>query len=83
MGSGWTFAELTGDQVALVADVEQALGGDVVVVYRSGAQSWADIERLAAEGLVPDPLDAARLARVQALEDELGAVAVAYRRALD
>ncbi len=83
MASGWTFAELTTDEVALVADTERSLGGDVVVVYRSGAQSWADVERIAAEGLEPDPLDDARLARLRDLETRLGAVAVAYRRALD
>ncbi len=83
MGNGWTFAELTTDEVALVADTERSLGGDVVVVYRSGAQSWADVERIAAEGLEPDPLDESSLSRVHELETRLGAVAVAYRRALD
>jgi hypothetical protein len=83
MGNGWTFADLSTDQVALVAETERSLGADVVMVFRSGASSWADIERIAQEGFAPDPLEPAQLERLQALERQLGAVAVAYRRHLD
>lgn len=83
MGSGWTFADLTNDELALVADAERTLDADVVMVYRSGAQSWADVERIAEEGFAPDPLDPTQLERLQDLERQLGAVAVAYRRRPD
>ena len=80
MGNGWTFADLDPDQVALVAETERTLDTDVVMVYRSGSSSWADIERIAAEGLRPVDLDPAQLASLQGLEQRIGAVAVAYRR---
>lgn len=80
MANGWTFAELDPDQVALVEETERTLATDVVVVYRSGAQSWADIERIAAEGLAPGELDAPSLERLQGMERRIGAVAVAYSR---
>jgi hypothetical protein len=83
MGSGWTFADLTNDQVNLVTEAERSLGADVVMVYRSGASTWADVERIAEEGLAPDPLEPSQLERLQALERQLGAVAVAYRRRPD
>lgn len=80
MGRGWIFADLDSEQVGLVEDVERSLHADAVMVFRSGAESWADVEALAEEGFVPGSLEAAQLEQLQALERRLGAVAVAYTR---
>ncbi len=80
MGSGWTFADLDPDQLALVIETERNLDTDIVMVYRSGSQRWADVERIAAEGLSPVELEATQLERLQGMERQIGAVAVAYKR---
>jgi hypothetical protein len=80
MGNGWTFADLDPDQLALVIETERTLDTDIVMVYRAGAQSWADIERMAEEGLAPVELDPTQLERLQGMERSIGAVAVAYKR---
>jgi hypothetical protein len=81
MGNGWDFADLDPAQLALVVEAERTLETDVVMVFRPGAPSWADVERLADEGLTPVELDESQLECLQGLERQVGGVAVAYRRA--
>lgn len=81
MGNGWDFAELDPAQQAMVEETERSLGTDIVMVFRPGSSTWADVERLAEEGFRPVELDAGQLERLRGLEQRLGAVAVAYRHA--
>lgn len=74
----WSWAELDERQLELVDEAEAELGGDYVLVYRPGPPGV----RLTALGDVePSPLDGPQLDRLRGLEREVGAVAVAYRRA--
>lgn len=74
----WSWAELDEDQLELVDEAERELGADFVLAYRPGPPG---IVPAALGGVEPSPLDAAMIDRLRGLEQELGTVVVAYRRA--
>ena len=74
----WTWARLDRHGLDLLKEAEETLGADVVLVYAEGGPratqtAWA--------GLRPADLDASQLECLQGLEEQVGAVAVAYQRA--
>lgn len=81
MARQWSYADLAPDQLALVTEVEQALDDDVVMVYSPSTWGTVDPDILTAGGLRPDLLASSQLERLRRLEEQVGGVAVAYRRA--
>lgn len=74
----WTWARLDPVGLELVREAERTIGADVVLVYAEGEPS-AD-ERALRE-LRPAPLGESQLECLRGMEQRLGSVAVAYRRA--
>jgi hypothetical protein len=81
MATGWSYAELGPDQLALVAEAERTLDADVVMVYRPSARDTVDPEIVTADGLRPTALEPSQLEVLRGLETRVGGVMVAYRRA--
>jgi hypothetical protein len=79
MADQWTLAELDAEQLRLIDETEHELPGNVVLVFAPTRWGTIDEETLDAEGLHPVELDDAQLARLQAVERQVGGVAVAYR----
>jgi hypothetical protein len=79
MADQWTLAELDAEQLRLIDETEHELPGNVVLVFAPTRWGTVDEETLDAEGLHPVELDDAQLARLQAVERQVGGVAVAYR----
>jgi hypothetical protein len=79
MADQWTLAELDADQLRLIDETEHELPGNVVLVFAPTRWGTVDEDTLDAEGLHPVELDDAQLARLQAVERQVGGVAVAYR----
>jgi hypothetical protein len=75
----WTLADLDADQLRLIDETEHELPGNVVLVFAPTRWGTVDEDTLDAEGLHPVELDDAQLARLQAVERQVGGVAVAYR----
>jgi len=65
-GQVWTLADLTPEQQRLVAEAEKDLGDGILLAFARGTVAPSD--------LTPD-----QLARLQALEKQLGLVLVAVR----
>lgn len=74
----WSWAELDEAQLELVDEAERELGADFVLVYRPGPPGIAPA---VLGGVEPSPLSASMIDRLHGLEQQLGGVAVAYRRA--
>ncbi len=74
----WKWASLDTRGLELVQEAERTIGADVVLVYAEGGPR-ADGRQLA--DLKPAPLNASQLECLQGMEQQLGAVAVAYQRA--
>jgi hypothetical protein len=79
MADQWTLADLDADQLRLIDETEHELPGNVVLVFAPTRWGTVDEDTLDAEGLHPVELDDAQLARLQAVERQVGGVAVAYR----
>ena len=76
----WTLADLEPEQLTLLGETERALEPAVVLVFKPTQWGTVDPERLAAEGLHPVDLDDDQLERLREVEQQVGGVAVAYRR---
>jgi hypothetical protein len=79
MADQWTLADLDADQLRLIDETEHELPGNVVLVFAPTRWGTVDEDTLDAGGLHPVELDDAQLARLQAVERQVGGVAVAYR----
>jgi hypothetical protein len=75
--NGWTWANLSDDQLQLVAEAEQSLGADYLLVYKPGEQSTG-VTRSAGQSLKAAPLTESQLECLHGLEQQLNAVVVAY-----
>ncbi len=73
----WTWAKLDAAHLALVEATEQAIGADFVVVYAAGDPRR---DMPASLPLQPFPLSDAQIEELRSLEQEVGGVAVAYRK---
>ena len=73
----WSWAELDEAKLELVDEAEESLPADYVLVYEPGARGIPAHE---VPGVAPAPLDAEAVQRLQAIEQRLGKVAVAYTR---
>jgi len=75
--SGWTWADLSDDQLRQVSEAEQALGADYLLVYQPSRASRravaARVRRLQAAQLSESQLEC-----LHGLEAQLQAVVVAY-----
>jgi hypothetical protein len=83
MASEWSYATLGPEQLELVELAERTLDTDVVMVYRPSAWGTVDPEVVTADGLRPVELEPTQLECLQGLEQRVGGVMVAYRRATD
>lgn len=79
MATGWTWAALNDDQVALVAQAEDRLDADYLLVYQPVNQA-DEAAGPRADQLHVAPLDPGQLAHLQQLELQLQAVVVAYKQ---
>ena len=77
--TGWNWARLDRDGIALLRETEASLDGDIVLVYRPGEGLPA--EASTREGLAPATLTPDELETLQGVEQRLGVVAVAYKPA--
>jgi hypothetical protein len=75
----WKWANLTEEQLKLVALAEQTLDVDYVLVYQSDT-SVPEPSRGALPGLRPARMNDSQLECLRGLEQQFGAVAVAYER---
>ena len=80
--AGWTFADLEPEQLELVLEAERALDTDIVMAYRPSPYGTVDPDTIA-DGLRPVELEATELEFLQAMEQRVGGVLVAYRREAD
>lgn len=80
--SGWNFADLENDQVALVVEAERTLDTDLVMAYEPSSWGTVDPDTVG-DGLAPAELEASQLECLQGLERMVGGVLVAYRRRVD
>ena len=75
--TGWTWAELSGDQLQIVALAEQTLGADYLLVYRPAASSGRGVVSRV-RSLQAAPLTESQLECLHGLEAQLQAIVVAY-----
>jgi hypothetical protein len=76
--TGWDWARLDRNALALLYETESSLGADIVLAYRQGAPLADPATRA---GLEPAALSESELECLQGVEQKLGVVAVAYQRA--
>lgn len=76
--TGWSWAPLDQNGIALVQEAEQTLGADIVLVYAPGAPTASPGTRA---GLQPATLDESQLECLRGVEEKTGGIAVAYKRA--
>jgi hypothetical protein len=76
--TGWTWADLTDDQLQKVATAEQTLGVDILLVYQPNSQTPIGAGGTQPQGLQAAPLTESQLECLRGLESHIGAVVVAY-----
>jgi hypothetical protein len=76
----WTWADLSDDQMKLVAEAEGSLGADYLLAYRPWDGEMPRSIRFALLELQPAGLDESQLDCLIGLESQVDAVIVAYRR---
>jgi hypothetical protein len=82
MASGeWNWARLNREQIRLLMEAEQTLGADILLAYRERDPAAGQEERFDGSGVRPAALDESQLECLQGLEQQLGAVIVAYQKA--
>lgn len=77
--TGWTWAELSGDKLALIAQAEQTLGADYILVYQPADQAGEAVAESQMHDLQAATLTDSELECLQGLESQLQAVVVAYK----
>jgi hypothetical protein len=78
--TGWSWANLSEDQVSLVAEAEQTLGADYMLAYQSSERDASRNIRYFIQDLQLASLDESQLDCLQGLEKRLQAVVIAYKR---
>ena len=78
MTTGWTWANLTDDQLKLMAEAERTLGADYLLVYQSSPRPTDGSVEAQLEDLRPAPLTASQLECLHGLEEQLHTIVVAY-----
>lgn len=76
--SGWSWAQLDARAIALVQEAESAISADVVLLYAPGAAAADPAHHTE---LRPAALTPAEVERLQSIERQTGAIAIAYMRA--
>lgn len=80
MGSmGWTWAELTSEQLGLVTEAERTLGTDYLLVYQAREQAGVSGTRSLLDRMQVAALNESQLECLHGLEKQLQAVVVAYQ----
>ena len=74
---GWTWANLSGDQLKLVAEAERSLSADYLLAYQPTEHSSRPVEARV-RGLRTAPLTESEIESLQGLESQLQAVVIAY-----
>ena len=82
MTTGWNFADLEAEQVALIVEAERTLDTDLVMAYEPSAWGTVDPDAIG-DALDPADLEPSQLEYLQGVEREVGGVLVAYRRHID
>ena len=77
MANGWTWANLSDDQLRLIAEAERSLGAEYLLVYQPTDHSSRAVEARVRD-LAAAPLNESQLECLSGLESQLGAVVVAY-----
>jgi hypothetical protein len=80
--TGWGYAELDPERVALLTEAERTLGADVVMAYAPSRWGTVDPDTVG-DHLSPAGLDAGQIAWLQRLERRVDGVLVAYRLKVD
>jgi hypothetical protein len=78
---GWTWAQLTEDQLQRVETAEQTLGADILLVYQPNPSAASAAGATQPQGLQLAPLTDSQLECLHGLEAQLQAVVVAYSQA--
>ena len=73
--TGWSFAPLDEQELALVEVAEHTLGTAIVIVFEPGDPRRSNV---ALPEMKPASLDASQIEWLQGLEARIGATAVAY-----
>jgi hypothetical protein len=76
--TGWKWADLTVDQRTLVAEAEQTLGADYLLVYQPTQQATSSASTALLADLHAAPLTESQLECLHGLESQLQAIVVAY-----
>ncbi len=76
--TGWTWSNLSNEQLGLLAEAERTLGADCLLAYQASDQA-ASGHRSAPERVQVAALNASQLDCLQGLEQRLQSVVVAYR----
>jgi hypothetical protein len=77
MTNGWTWANLSDDQLQLLAEAEKSLGAEYLLVYKPTDHSSRAVEARVRD-LEAAPLNESQLEYLSGLESQIGAVVVAY-----
>ncbi|GEM_PF-1211456 len=77
--NGWTWANLNGTQLDLVAEAEATLGADFLLVYQPYELETPRGVRFALLELKAASLNEGQLECLQGLEEQIDSVVVAYR----
>ena len=75
--SGWTWADLSDDQLRLVAEAERALSADYLLAYHPTDHSSRAVKARVRD-LRAAPLSESEIECLQGLESQLQAVVIAY-----
>lgn len=78
--TGWTWANLTNEQLGLLAEAERTLGADCLLAYRADDRAAGSGHRSALEHVQVAALNASQLDCLQGLEQRLQSVVVAYQQ---
>ena len=81
MATGWTWANLSDDQLALMAEAERTLGADYLLVYEPSPQPTDDSVEAQIQDLQAAPLTESQLECLHGLESQLQTIVVAYKGA--
>ncbi len=76
--SGWTWAELSSDQLRRLTEAEHTLGAEYLLVYRPVQRTSSRAVESQVRKLRAAPLTESQLECLRGLESQLQAVVVAY-----
>ncbi|NLG72982.1 MAG: hypothetical protein GX495_13200 [Chloroflexi bacterium] len=81
--SGWTWADLRGENLNLLQEAENTLGEgvDVLLAYQTSGLPEFESLSFALGNLKVAPINESQIECLQGLEDKLQAVVIAYQKA--